>query len=72
MTTVYLNIQGISSPECIEVIRDALKSLVDIDSIHIDWESGRAQITRPLNRSDDLIHLINQKGYQASLDLDEV
>ena len=72
MATVYLNIQGISSPECIGVIKNALQSLVDISSIHVDWESGRAQITRSLNRSDDLIHLINQSGYQASLDLDEV
>jgi copper chaperone CopZ len=72
MSTVYLNIQGISSPECIGVIKDALKSIGDIGSIHVDWESGRAQITRSLNRSDDLIHLINKEGYQASLDLDEV
>ena len=72
MTTINLNIQGISSPECIEVIKSALKSLADISSIHVDWESGRAQITRSQNYSDDLIHLINQSGYQASLDLDEV
>lgn len=72
MTTVNLNIQGISSPECIGVIESALKQLKDITSIHIDWESGRAQIARTLGQSDDLIHLINQKGYQASLDLDEV
>ena len=72
MSTIYLNIQGISSPECIRVIKGALKSIGDIGTIHVDWESGRAQITRSLNRSDDLIHLINQKGYQASLDLDEL
>jgi copper chaperone CopZ len=72
MKTVNLSIQGISSPECIGVIKNALKSLDDIVSIHVDWESGRAQITRSLNRSDDLIHLINQGGYRASLDLDEI
>ena len=72
MRTVNLSIQGISSPECIGVIKNALKSLDDIVSIHVDWESGRAQIERSHNRSDDLIHLINQRGYQASLDLDEL
>jgi cation transport ATPase len=72
MATIYLNIQGISSPECIALIEGALKPLSDIAGIQIDWESGRAQITRAVNRSDDLIHLINQRGYQASLDLDEV
>lgn len=72
MAIVNLNIQGISSPECIGVITDALRSLEDIAAIHVDWESGRAQITRSINQSDDLIHLINQKGYLASLDLDEM
>lgn len=72
MAIVNLNIQGISSPECISVIKDALRSLEDIGVIHVDWESGRAQITRSINQSDDLIHLINQKGYLASLDLDEM
>jgi hypothetical protein len=72
MAIVNLNIQGISSPECIKVITEALNSLGDINNIHVDWESGRAQIVRSLNKSDDLIHLINQSGYHASLDLDEV
>ena len=72
MAIVNLNIQGISSPECIGVIKDALRSLEDIGVIHVDWESGRAQITRSINQSDDLSHLINQKGYLPSLDLDEM
>ena len=44
MAIVNLNIQGISSPECIKVITEALNSLGDINNIHVDWESGRAQI----------------------------
>lgn len=71
MITVHLNIQGISSPECIGVIKSALKQVKDIKNIHVDWESGRVQITRSLKQSDDLIHLINHSGYRASLDLDE-
>lgn len=72
MAIVNFNIQGISSPECIGVIKNALRSLKDIAHIHVDWESGRAQITRSNDQSDDVIHLINERGYRASLDLDEV
>lgn len=72
MATVNISIQGIASPECIGVIKRALQPLRDITSIHVDWESGRAQIERSIHQVDDLIHLINQAGYRASLDLDEL
>jgi cation transport ATPase len=71
MATINLDVQGISSASCIEVIKKALNSLSDIKSIHVDWESGHVQIVRSINQSADLIHLINQYGYRASLDLDE-
>lgn len=67
MSTIYLNIQGISSPECIEVIKGSLKSLSDISSIHVDWESGRAQITRSFNRSDDLFILLTKRVIKQAL-----
>ncbi len=71
MNKINLNVQGISSASCIDVIKHALKNLNDINNIHVDWESGRVQVERPSNESDDLIHAINAAGYQASLDLDE-
>lgn len=71
MSLVNLNVQGISSPSCIQIITSALKALSDIKSIHVDWESGRVQIERGEKRSEDIIHLLNKVGYQASLDLDE-
>ncbi|QWE17240.1 heavy-metal-associated domain-containing protein [Polynucleobacter sp. AP-Nino-20-G2] len=71
MASINLNVQGISSASCIQIITKALKSLSDISSIHVDWESGRVQVLRLNNESSDIIHLLNQAGYHASLDLDE-
>ena len=71
MISINLNVQGISSASCIEIIEKALKPLPDIKSIHVDWESGRVQVARLNNESSDMIHLLNQAGYHASLDLDE-
>lgn len=71
MSKINLNVQGIASASCIEVIKGALRNLGDVKNIHVDWESGRVQVERPTNQSDDLIHAINSAGYQASLDLDE-
>ncbi len=72
MYLVNLNVQGISSPSCIEIISKSLNTLPDINSIHVDWESGRVQIERGVNKSDDIIHLLDRVGYRASLDLDEL
>ena len=71
MGQINLNVQGISSASSIEVIKKALKGLKDINHIHVDWESGRVQVTRPFRQSDDIIHALNAAGYKASLDLDE-
>lgn len=71
MASINLNVQGISSASCIQVITKSLESLSDISSIYVDWESGRVQVLRLNNESSDIIHLLNQAGYHASLDLDE-
>jgi cation transport ATPase len=71
MALINLNVQGISSASCIQVITKSLESLSDISNIHVDWESGRVQVLRLKNESSDIIHLLNQAGYRASLDLDE-
>lgn len=71
MALINLNVQGISSASCIEIIKRALKPLKNVANIHVDWESGRVQVERPSNDADDLIHALNRAGYRASLDLDE-
>lgn len=71
MSQINLNVQGIDSAAYIDKIKTALLPLGDINSIHVDWESGRVQISRKTSRSDDLIHALGKCGYGASLDLDE-
>ena len=71
MSQINLNVQGIDSAASIEIITKALGPLGDVKNIHVDWESGRVQVTRPSNKSDDLIHALNNAGYLASLDQDE-
>jgi copper chaperone CopZ len=71
MNNVNLNVQGISSASCIEIIKGVLSPLDGVQNIHVDWESGRVQVERKSRDSDDLIYAINAAGYRASLDLDE-
>lgn len=71
MSQINLNVQGIDSAASIEIIAKALGPFGDVKNIHVDWESGRVQVTRPSNKSDDLIHALNNAGYLASLDQDE-
>ncbi len=71
MEQINLNVQGIDSASSIEKINAALLLLGGIESIHVDWESGRVQVARSTSQSDDLIHALIKCGYSASLDLDE-
>lgn len=71
MTQINLNVQGIDSASSIAIIKKAIGSLNGVFSVHVDWESGRVQVERTLNESEDLIHAIQRAGYSASLDLDE-
>lgn len=71
MEKLNLNVQGISSASCIKTIKSALSHLEGINSIHVDWESGRVQIQRKSPQYDDIIYALAEVGYLASLDLDE-
>ena len=50
MSQINLNVQGIDSAASIEIIAKALGPFGDVKNIHVDWESGRVQVTRPSNR----------------------
>ncbi|MBT8561429.1 heavy-metal-associated domain-containing protein [Polynucleobacter paneuropaeus] len=71
MTEIHISVQGMQSQACIKSITKALQDLHGVKSIHVDIQSGRVEITRTIDKSDDMIHALDAVGYPSSLDLDE-
>ena len=71
MPQINLNVQGMTCGSCVKHVTKALESLSGVESVHVDLQSGRVQVARTSNQSDDLIHALDEEGYPSSLDLDE-
>lgn len=71
MVEIHLSVQGMESQSCIKVVTGVLQNLQGVENIHVDIQSGRIEITRTTDKSDDLIHALDVAGYPSSLDLDE-
>ena len=71
MPQINLNVQGMTCGSCIKHVTKALESLNGVESVDVDLQSGRVQVSRTSNQSDDLIHALDEEGYPSSLDLDE-
>ncbi len=71
MAQINLSVQGMTCGSCVKHVTKAIEALVGIESVHVDLQSGRVQVQRTSNQSDDLIHALDEEGYPSSLDLDE-
>lgn len=71
MPQINLNVQGMTCGSCVKHVTKAIESLGGVESVHVDLQSGRVQVSRATNQSDDLIHALDEEGYPSSLDLDE-
>lgn len=71
ISQINLSVQGMTCGSCVKHVTKAIESLDGVESVHIDLQSGRVQVERASNRSDDLIHALDEEGYPSSLDLDE-
>lgn len=71
MNEIHLSVQNMESQLCIKAATKALQDLQEVKSVHVDIQSGRIEIIRTINKSDDLIHALNTAGFPASLDLDD-
>jgi copper chaperone len=71
MPQINLSVQGMTCGSCVKHVTKAIESLSGIESVNVDLQSGRVQVSRATNQSDDLIHALNEEGYPSSLDLDE-
>lgn len=71
MSQINLSVQGMTCGSCVKHVTKAIESLDGVESVHVDLQSGRVQVERASNRSDDLIHALDEEGYPSSLDLDE-
>lgn len=71
MSQINLSVQGMTCGSCVKHVTKALEALDGVQSVHVDLQSGRVQVTRASDQSDDLIHALDEEGYPSSLDLDE-
>ena len=71
MPQINLSVQGMTCGSCVKHVIKAIESLSGIQSVNVDLQSGRVQVSRIINQSDDLIHALDEEGYPSSLDLDE-
>ena len=71
MPQINLSVQGMTCGSCVNHVTKALEVLDGVQSVHVDLQSGRVQVGRTTDQSDDLIHVLDEEGYPSSLDLDE-
>jgi len=71
MPQINLSVQGMTCGSCVKHVTKALESLNGVESVLVDLQSGRVQVSRASNQTDDLIHALDEEGYPSSLDLDE-
>ena len=71
MPQINLSVQGMTCGSCVKHVTKAIESLNGVESVHVDLQSGRVQVGRATDQSDDLIHALDEEGYPSSLDLDE-
>jgi copper chaperone len=71
MPQINLSVQGMTCGSCVKHVTKAIESLGGVEGVHVDLQSGRVQVSRTSNESDDLIHALDEEGYPSSLDLDE-
>lgn len=71
MPQINLSVQGMTCGSCVKHVTKAIESLSGVEGVHVDLQSGRVQINRASNQSDDLILALDEEGYPSSLDLDE-
>lgn len=71
MPQINLSVQGMTCGSCVKHVTKAVESLSGVEGVHVDLQSGRVQVSRTSNESDDLIHALDEEGYPSSLDLDE-
>ena len=62
MTQIHLSVQGMESQACIKAVTKVIQVLQGIQSIHVDIQSGRIEVSRTVDKSDDLIHALDAAG----------
>ena len=64
---VSLTIGGMTCPNCVRHVRQALQSVAGVESVEVDLASGRAEVTRAGNGLDlkTLVAAVDRAGYTA-------
>ena len=67
MVTIHLNVDSVTCNSSVQGVIDALQPIRDITNLMIDSQAGIVEVQRTLNKSDDLIAALNERGFRSNL-----
>lgn len=62
---ITLQIDGMSCDNCAKFVREALESVVGVNSAHVDLAQGRAVVEGDELDVDELVEAVDAEGYAA-------
>lgn len=66
MSTIELNVQGMSCGSCVKHVTEALQELAGVDGVEVDLQSGRVRVAGNPD-SAVLLAALDDAGYPAQL-----
>lgn len=67
MSTIILSISGMTCPNCVRHVLEALLAVPGVTGADVDLESGSARITHDGADVQALMDAVVEEGYEASL-----
>lgn len=68
MSTIDLEVQGMSCGSCVKHVTQALQPLTGVSSVEVDLQSGHVRVSGELSQgSDVLVSALTAAGYPAKL-----
>lgn len=64
MSTVHLNIEGMTCGHCTAAVEKALKSVEGVEQVEVSLEPGKAVVKGSAD-PDSLIQAVVEEGYEA-------
>ena len=62
-----LNITGMTCEHCVNAVSSSTLAVQGVSEVHVDLESNTAEISGENFKIDDVIEVIREEGYQATL-----
>lgn len=68
MSTIHLEVQGMSCGGCVKSVTTALTGLQGVSTVNVDLQAGHVTVNGDLSQgADPLVLVLNAAGYPAKL-----